>query len=140
MANATVRVSGDLDADLRSFLRDIDNVVVRAVVSSAEDIAAEAVRQAPVKTGEYKASLSSYVQVRGGRIVAGVRATAPHAKFVRFARDVNTRQGPALPGQTLDLGVVKGSAWTLTVSGPMRLRALQLARELGPQLARAWRR
>lgn len=138
MSDAGVIIRGDLEQDLRALLGRMDNVVVRELLKAAEDVEATAAARAPVKTGAFKRGYGTYVQLRGGRLMAGVRNLAPHARFVKPARAAARRSGPVLPGQA-DAGTIPGSVWTIDVSGPMKLQALRLGRELGPLLVKAVR-
>ena len=127
-----VRTTGDAGLDLSTDLTELVDRLLRAAQTSgaarleaaASNVAASAEASAPVRTGEYKRSITIIRKIEDGGLTIriGVRVVNK-AKFIRFGV-----KGPGDRGHLV---------WKETIQDPMKKKHLELVGVLSQDLRQA---
>jgi len=120
----TVTLDDGLVRLVERAIRNSNRVVVEAIEDQVQPIHAGAVAGAPVKSGRFKKGLTWALEFdpSSSEIRGKIGSAAPYTHFIKT---------PIKEGSE--------SVFRDLVARPMRRSGRQLVRDLGPQIAQAWR-
>jgi len=120
----TVTLDDGLTRLVERAIRNANGVVIEAIEDQVQPIHADAVAGAPVKSGRFKKGLAWALELdpSSSEIRGKIDSSAPYTHFIKT---------PIKEGSE--------SVFRDLVVRPMRRGGRQLVRDLGPQIAQAWR-